>query len=403
MAEESPQGQSRHGSPHSYPQKEANATPAFPSEFASGNQGSYAPLLAKILSRIRSQGPIPFRDYMEMALYDPEYGYYATGIQRVGKEGDFITSVSIGRCFGLILARRLAAFWEECGKPDTFHIIEPGAHDGALCADILGEALAYRPEFYQALHYHLIETAPSLVQAQQQRLGGDFTEKFTSHTSLNELRGVHGAILSNELMDAFPVDLVRFEGGTWWQLLVAETDGVLQFIPAECKHEELSNFCRALDETGTTYPEGYTTEFNASLSPFAREASDVLDSGLFISIDYGHHAEDYYHPDRSAGTLQTYHQHQKSDDPLAFPGEIDITSHVDFTRLTTAAESAGFEFTSLSTQASYLTNHARAWLISLETSESEETPSLVRQFQTLTHPAMLGTKFMVLEMKKNVK
>jgi len=400
MAKELPQGQSSHGSQHSYPQKEANATPAFSSKLSSENRGTHPPLSAKICSRIQSQGPIPFRDYMEMALYDPDSGYYATGIQRVGKEGDFITSVSIGRCFGLILSRRLAAFWEESGKPDTFHIIEPGAHDGALCADILGEALAYDPEFYQAIHYHLIETAPALIQAQQQRLKKAFAGKFTPHTSLKELRGIHGAILSNELMDAFPVDLVHFESGKWWQLLVGETDGALEFIPAECRNEELSNFCQALDEAGTNYAEGYTTEFNPSLSTFAREAGKALDSGLFISIDYGHHAEDYYHPDRSAGTLQTYHQHQKSDDPLAFPGEIDITSHVDFTHLTTAAESAGFGFTSLSTQASYLTNHARAWLMSLETSQSEETQSLLRQFQTLTHPAMLGTKFMVLEMKK---
>ena len=121
-----------------------------------------------------------------------------------------------------------------------------------------------------------------------------------------------------------------------------------------------------------------------------------------ITIDYGYHAEDYYHPARTTGTLQTYHQHQKSDDPLAFPGAIDITCHVDFSRVISEATAAGFSKPNLSSQASYLTTHARDWLISLEAAadESNTGTALLRQFQTLTHPAMLGTQFTVLEMHK---
>ena len=395
MKERSSHRQIPNKSPHSYPQTEPNATPAFPSDHPSG----HSLLSGKIRTLLSERGPIKFREFMEIALYDPAHGYYATDTQRVGMAGDFITSVSVGRCFGLLLARRLVEFWKECGQPNAFHIIEPGAHDGSLCADILHEARSISPGFYQAAHYHLIDASPALSRAQEEKLGPSLSGKFTTHASLSDLHGLHGALLSNELIDAFPVDLIRFEDGQWQQLLVGETQGSLHFIPVACEEPELRAFCQSL---GTSFPDGYTTEYNPGITRFTQEASVALDTGLFITIDYGHHAADYYHPGRSTGTLQTYHRHQKSENPLERPGEIDITSHVDFTRLITAAESAGFGSPALSTQASYLTNHARPWLLSLEASPSAETPSLLRQFQTLTHPAMLGTKFMVLEMVKSV-
>ncbi|MCP5535884.1 MAG: SAM-dependent methyltransferase [Akkermansiaceae bacterium] len=359
-----------------------------------------SPLSEKIRSRISANGPIRFRDYMAMALYDPEFGYYASPTQRVGRQGDFITSVSVGRCFGLILARRLMAFWEESGKPEAFHIIEPGAHDGALGADILEEIKRCSPDCYNAVHYHLVEVSRSLREAQQATLGPRFDGKFSCRTTLSEMGGLHGAVISNELIDAFPVDLIRFENGGWVQLLVhheGDAGRPLRFISAELQDRGLQSFCASL---GNQFPDGYTTEYSAGIGKFVSEAAAALESGLFITIDYGHGSDDYYHPDRSEGTLQTYHQHRKSDNPLEFPGEIDITCHVDFTRLEKAAVSAGFKNPRLQTQASYLTNHARDWLIGLESAPGADDAALLRQFQTLTHPAMLGTRFLVLEMTR---
>ena len=355
-------------------------------------------------SRILADGPLSFRDYMATALYDPHHGYYAASTKRVGKAADFITSVSVGRCFGMILARRLHAYWLGSGCATTFHIIEPGAHDGTLCADILMEIKQIDTAFYDAIHYHLIDATPALIQAQQKTLEASFAGKFTSHQSLKKLHNLHGAILSNELIDAFPVELLRFEKGQWWQLMVGlnkDEDQSLTMIPREINHSpELKTFCQSL---GTAFPDAYTTEYNPGIHPFTLDAAHALASGIFITIDYGHATEDYYHPDRSTGTLQTYHQHQKAEDPLVAPGEIDITTHIDFTRLITAAESQGFKNPSLRTQASYLTGHARSWLLDIEnpdTPTSPDTPKLLRQFQTLIHPAMLGTQFTVLEMSK---
>lgn len=362
------------------------------------------PLQRQLIQLIADKGPITFRDYMALALYHPEHGYYAQSIQRVGKQGDFVTSISVGKCFGMILAQRLIRYWKSTGSPTEFHIIEPGAHDGALCADILLEIKTTSPEFYENLHYHLIEATPALQTTQEEKLSSDFAGKFTTHPSLSEISGLHGAILSNELIDAFPVDLIRFEQGEWKQLFVNITDDTsdnpLTLTAGSFTNSTLENFCSSL---GQDFSEGYTTEYNPGIEEFASDCARTLSSGLFITIDYGHSSEDLYHPDRSTGTLQTYHQHQKADDPLHLPGEIDITTHIDFTRLIRAAESEGFTLSQHTMQSSYLTQHARDWLLSMEASPTPEMPALLRQFQTLIHPSMLGTKFTVLEMEKRAE
>ena len=367
------------------------ATPAF----TNGNN----PLRDKIAHLIRQNGPLPFRDYMAMALFDEDHGYYTSGSQTVGKDGDFITSVSVGRCFGLILARRLIAFWQQVDMPSSFSIIEPGAHNGALCADILREIQTQSPEFFDAVHYHLVEASDHMQQEQQRKLSNDFKGKFSSHRSLSDIEADHGAVISNELIDAFPVDLIKFTDGKWQQLYVEECNGELKFSEKAIHGTELANFCQSL---GDAFPNEYLTEFSPGIPDLAQQASAALKSGLMITIDYGYRAEDYYHPSRSSGTLQTYYQHQKSDNPLECPGELDITCHVDFCRITKVLETAGFSNPTLFSQASYLTAHARDWLIDIEArfDQLEEAPALLRQFQTLTHPAMLGSKFMVLEMMK---
>lgn len=367
------------------------ATPAF--------ANSSNPLKAQICDLIKKSGPISFRQFMQLALFDPGHGYYTSEYQTVGKEGDFITSVSVGHCFGLILAHRLIKFWEDSNMPTRFAIIEPGAHDGSLCADILREIKAQSPVFFNAVHYHLVETSDRMDRDQNAKLSSEYAGKFSSHTSLDNISEEHGAIISNELIDAFPVDLIKFKDEVWWQLYVTECNGELQFIEQITKDKVLADFCLSL---GNAFPDEYLTEFNPSVSSFAREAAASLGSGLIVTIDYGYQAEEYYHPDRKCGSLQTYYRHQKSDNPLEHPGKLDITCHINFSQLTEELSAAGFAEPVILSQASYLTSHAKEWLLDIETKFDEigNAPALLRQFQTLTHPAMLGTKFTVLEMIK---
>lgn len=361
-----------------YPESGTKATPA---------------LLSLIAEEIGATGPMAFPRFMELALYHPEWGYYARDTQKTGKQGDFITSVSVGRCLGIILARRLHRHWQESGAPAAFHVVEPGAHDGTLANDILDEAEQLPGGFYQSLHYHPVEASPLLRRRQEKTLAGH-SGKFSCHSSMPGACLGPGAVVSNELIDAFPVELVKFAGGRWRRQVVALTPGGgLVFQDSELPPGGAREFFDAL---GGGYPEGYTTEYNTGIAGFARSAAGSIESGLFVTIDYGHLGHDYYHPSRSAGTLQTYRAHRKAEDPLESPGEIDITAHVDFSRLQSGAESAGFHSPWFGTQASYLTAHARDWLLGMERAPDAE---LLRQFQTLTHPSMLGTRFQVLEMR----
>ena len=366
-----------------YPESGAKATPA---------------LVPIITSEIEKNGPIPFSEFMATALYHPEFGYYSSERQKTGKQGDFITSVSVGQCFGIILARRLHRYWQEIDSPASFHIIEPGAHDGTLADDILSAIRQLSEAFYEATHYHLVETSPRLRKSQSQKLAQTHDGKFTPHDNMASLHLAQGAIISNELIDAFPVELVKLVQGSWAQQMVTRDEqGDFTFTDQEIQQPELKAFFASL---GNDFPEGYTTEYNPGISQFAREAGKSLDSGLLITIDYGHLQHDLYHPDRSTGTLQTFHAHTKAENPLLYPGEIDITTHIDFSRLQSSCEQAGFHSPWFGTQASYLTRHAREWLLEMEGKPDPSKLELIRQFQTLTHPSMLGTRFSVLEMRK---
>ena len=348
--------------------------------------------------KLQTSGPIPFSHFMEMALYHATSGYYSTEKQKTGKQGDFITSVSIGPCFGTILARRLHNYWLEIGQPPSFQIIEPGAHDGTLAQDILNAIKLLSEPFYQAAHYHLIEPSLFLQQKQKTKLAQYHQKKYTSHVSMEPLQSLQGAIISNELIDAFPVELIQLNKGQWHQQYVSlDEHNQFIFTNTSIHSTELKNFCQNL---GTAFPENYTTEYNTGITSFVESASKTLQSGLFLTIDYGFQQNDYYHPDRTTGTLQTFHAHQKAENPLRTPGEIDITAHVDFTRLEHTAQSHGFHTPWFGTQASYLTQHARKWLLEMETKPDPHNHELIRQFQTLTHPSMLGTRFSVLEMHK---
>ncbi len=366
-----------------YPETDMKATPA---------------LHSIIAAEIEKSGPMPFSRFMQMALYHPRAGYYSSRTQKTGKQGDFITSVSVGSCLGSILARRLHSYWTESESPDEFHIIEPGAHDGTLAGDILDEIARFSPEFYQTVHYHLIETSEVLGKRHSERLSVAHQEKFTSHSSISVIHSPYGAVISNELIDAFPVELIKFHNDHWnRQMVCMDADDRFCFSDTEIDSPEIEKFFASL---GNGYPDGYTTEYNTGMDDYVRSAAGAISSGLFITIDYGHNQQDYYHPDRLTGTLQTYHSHQKAENPLHLPGEIDITAHVDFTRLQETAENVGFHSPWFGTQASYLTEHARSWLLEMESHPQKTDVEMIRQFQTLTHPSMLGTRFSVLEMRK---
>ena len=336
---------------------------------------------------------------MTTALYDPSQGYYARETRQVGRGGDFFTSVSVGPLFGELLARRFLREWKESGMPGRWRIIECGAHDGTLAADILKSLASLCPDAFVGLEYVIIEPLPLLREAQRKTLAS-----FGAHQRLvstaDELfeDPLPGIAFGNELLDALPFHVIERHGGRWLECRVANgPDG--EFV-WETHHEITDPQLRdAVAQLGGDFPDDdYRTEIRTNFAEFLAPLTRCLSSGLLVWPDYGFARPEYYHPDRRRGTLRTYSKHRAAENPLTRPGEIDITAHVDFTAVAEAALELGCQPGIFRNQGAWLTENSREWLLELE---GQPAPFIFQQFQTLTHPAHLGGSFHVFEMHWN--
>lgn len=353
------------------------------------------PSFGRILhERVARDGPLGFADFMAAALYDPQHGYYARGTRQVGRAGDFFTSVSVGPLFGTLLARRFLREWQESGRPHRWRIIECGAHDGTLAADVLAEIQVRDTRAFEGLEYTIPEPLPALQAAQRQTLAG-FAEtvRFLSDAAALGDDPLPGIAFGNELLDALPCHIVEWHQNRWLECRVAATaDGGFTWQPGDIRDPLLT---AALAPLGSAFPEGYRTEVRTQYAGFLAPLAQALNGGLMVWVDYGFARPDYYHPDRTAGTLRTFSKHRAGENPLAHPGEADITAHVDFTAVAEAAMALGGQPLVFLNQGAWLTNIARDWLLE---QEGNPDPQALRQFQTLTHPAHLGRAFHVLEL-----
>jgi len=335
-----------------------------------------------------------FPAFMETALYAPGWGYYAKGTRQVGRGGDFFTSVSVGPLFGELLAARFLQEWHERGGPGRWRIIECGAHDGTLAADVLGALEQTNPQAFSGLEYAIPEPLPVLQAAQRETLR-KFAGQVRFCTRPDELAedALPGVAFGNELLDALAFHVVERRDGKWMECAVnIGADGGFVWKLGEIGAPALK---AALDRVDGDFPNGYRTEVRTCYEDFLKPLARALDGGLMVWPDYGFARSDYYHPDRTAGTVRTFSKHRAGGNPLDHPGETDITAHVDFTAVAEAAIHLGGRPVRFQSQGSWLTAIARDWLLA---QEGNPRPELLRQFQTLTHPAHLGGSFHVLEL-----
>ena len=279
--------------------------------------------------------------FMDLALYDPEYGYYARAAQRSGRAGDFFTSVDVGPLFGELLEVQLA----EMATSAPFDLVEAGAGNGRLSADILRAAKRRDPAFYDAVRLHLVEASPEARRAQSATLG-DVADRLTSSgpTLPDSFEGV---LIANELLDAMPVHQVVMRDNGLREIFVTVTDDCrLTTVEGEPSTPALAEYLARL---GVVLEPGWRVEINLSAVDWVRDAARRLRRGFIILIDYGHEARELYSASHSAGTLTTFAQHRSGGPEtsagapvwLQQPGEQDLTAHVDFTSVRAAAEAEG--------------------------------------------------------------
>jgi SAM-dependent MidA family methyltransferase len=355
-----------------------------------------AALKEMLVARIQAQGPMPFRDFMDAALYHPQHGYYRSRREKMGREGDYLTSPEVSAVFGVLVARQLQEMWLVMGRPLRFDIVEAGAGTGLLCHDILRWARDHAPDFRDALAYAIVEVSEPLVERQREVLA---EEGCDVRWSVALPDGIEGCLLSNELLDSFPVHAVRVRGGELTEVFV-DWDGV-RFVeePHPPSTPEIERYFGRL---GLRPGEGCRAEVNLEAPEWMGNAGRSLRRGFVLTLDYGYAAEELYAPWRADGTLLCFYRHNPNADPYARLGRQDITSQVDFTTLQQTGKEAGLQTLGLVSQSEFLTNLgiAEALTPSAEGNVNlEEYYARRRTVSELLDPAALGRIRVLIQAK----
>jgi len=385
--------------------------------------------VSAILAEIRSSGPISFARFMELALYHPEFGYYTRAVEpqervlpnqigpnrigqnrigqsrigqsRIGLSGDYYTSSDAHPLLALALARQIAQIDAQLGRPDPLTVIEMGPGKGLLAREVLKACDTDHPSLAARLRYILVERSPAMVAVQRESLAPWLDRPRVSWLNgLADLSdgAIIGAMLSNELVDAFPVHRIRIVDGKPRELYVAYADGRFVEQTGPLSTPLLTDYLKRLATLDITLPDGYTTEINTPAIAWMKEVARVLGRGVAITIDYGHTAQDLFGPDRKRGTLLCYSRHQASEDPYVRVGMQDMTAHVDFTALATAGEEAGLRVTGFTNQTSFLMGLGAEQMLAGLEPDSLEMQSAIH----LLRPDGMGRTFKILVQHKGM-
>lgn len=363
--------------------------------------------MRRITALIQETGPLTFARFMELALYDGEDGYYMTGGGRansatspIGRAGgDFFTAPSLSPILAKCLVRQLQEIDERLGHPPVFHLMEMGPGNGTLLRDLLQECREQQGSLFPRLACILVERSPAFRRRQRDTLAG-WQEQGIGMQWVDDLQSIPdgsltGALLSNELVDAFPVHRVRMEEDGLRELYVTSRGPVLQERWGEPSTPELALFLSDLD---VELPVGFTTEINLEAVRWIKQVARVLDRGVVITIDYGHTAQDYYAPERKNGTLMGYYRHTVTTDPFTRVGEQDLTAHVNFSSLARTGEQVGLSTTGFTNLQHFLMGLGIEELVERREQESEAVQAAAQ----LLRPHGMGTTFKVLMQHKGL-
>lgn len=345
-----------------------------------------------IIERIKKEGSISFRDYMEMALYYPGKGYYTSDKNTIGTTGDFYTSSSISHVYGAMIAKQLEQMWEIMGEKE-FTIVEYGAGTGMLCHDIL-DYLKKNDVLYSQLKYFIIEKSPVLRENQKSQL----KEKVCWINNIEEIHGFSGCVISNELLDNFSAHQVVMQDELMEVFVDFKDDFVEVYKPA---NEVLKNYFAKLN---VNLPKGYRTEINLQAIEWLNDIAKALNKGFVITIDYGYPSDELYNERRSEGTLLCYYNHTINENPYSNIGEQDITSHVNFSALIQYGSKMGLSFCGLTNQNNFLTSLGFKDYLNKSADPTKDVITMAKQISFITRKLLfeMGPRLKVLIQSKGL-
>ncbi|WP_140400282.1 SAM-dependent methyltransferase, partial [Aeromicrobium sp. PE09-221] len=319
-------------------------------------------LVDEIVARMSetSNQLLSFHDYMALCLYHSQYGYYSNSIPKIGKDGDFYTVSSIGSLMGEMLAKTFVHYWRECGIPEHLScwIVEWGGGTGRLASQILDELQQCYPERYEHIRYTIVDRSgyhqwlqKNSLQPHRERIRVVSPEQWDN---VGQEQGLPpcSIILSNELLDAFPIHRYSYQTGNWYELFVGWDEDEQRFVEHRLRVEDQS--VSEFVPQQIKLADGQVIEYNRHVADWIKQVTSVMQSGMLVTIDYGELAEVLYAPARMEGTLMCYYRHQANTNPYQRVGEQDITSHVNFSSCIEVGQSVGLTRWTYETQQQFL-------------------------------------------------
>ena len=338
------------------------------------------------------EGFLPFDRYMQEALYAPALGYYSAGARKLGAQGDFTTAPESSVLFGRCVAAQCEEVLHTLGQG---RILELGAGSGRLAFDVLTE-LARRnclPE-----RYAILEVSPDLRQRQRELLATlpvPLAERVEFLDRPPQLPW-HGVLLANEVLDALPCELFALRaGGVVERGVGVGAAGEFIWRERPAPLALASAVAHVLATLPEALPAEYESEVCLRVGPWVAAVTATLGQGVALFIDYGLPRAQYYHPERSTGTLRCHYRQRAHDNPFFLPGLQDLTAWVDFTRVAEAADACGLEVVGFTTQAAFLLGTGIEAQVA-SAPEGLARARLASLARTLLMPEQMGEAFKVM-------
>lgn len=344
-------------------------------------------------------GQITFARYMDLALYAPGLGYYSAGSHKLGEAGDFVTAPELSPLFSRCVARQCGQVLAHLGGGD---ILEVGAGSGVMAVDVLAEL-----ETLDCLPacYFILEVSADLRQRQQQTVAANVPHLAARVHWIDTLpaAGFQGVVLANELLDAMPVHVFSVAEKANYERYVACGDGRFIWSDGPLSDARLAERIVALADARGEFAPGYISEINLAAEDWLRSIAALLTRGMVLLIDYGFPRREYYHVQRSGGTLMCHYRHRAHPDPLVLPGLQDITAHVDFTALAEVASEAQLTVAGFTAQAYFLLSSGlNEMTAASDPNDVRQHVLLMQQVKKLTLPSEMGELFKVMALTRDV-
>ena len=343
-------------------------------------------------------GTIGFDEFMRMALYEPGLGYYLAGAMKFGEAGDFVTAPEISPLFGACIAR---AGRDVLAETDG-SVLEFGAGSGALAASVLNTlgAVDCLPQTYT-----IVELSPDLRERQYATIAERspaVLERVRWISGLPETP-IDGLVIANEILDAFPVRVFALEAGALVERRVRAHGQKFEWVSAPPDAALEQSIRERLAAEIFEHDGDYVSEINTGIEPWIGDLARVLRRGVALIVDYGYPRAEYYHPSRSAGTLQCHYRHRVHDDPFFLPGLQDLTASVDFTHVAEAADASGLRVAGFVEQVNFLLATGLLDDVAALSLGAEEAYRQRLAFETkvLTLPGEMGSRFKFIALARD--